>query len=112
MTTQKDRSNRETDRRTSRHPRDRATGGSPSRWSRRVIRDEAPPVRRRAPAVQQGPSDAYSEGPSLLWGAVPALSLGVAGVPGAAVGTRSTDTDGLAPGPSVKMTPRSGGTSE
>lgn len=53
-----------------------------------------------------------------MWGAVSALSLGVAvslgvaAVPGAAVGTRSTDTDGLAPGPSVKMTPSNGGTSE
>src|SRR5660398_264872 len=56
-------------------PSDRATGG--------------------APAAQRGPSDAYSEGPSLLAGTVST------GETGAAVGTRSTDTDGLAPGPSV-----------
>ena len=96
MMTQQDRGNRETDYRTSRHLRDRATGGSPSRRNRSIIWGEAPLACQRAPAVQLGPSDAYSEGPLLLL----------------AVGLRSTDTDGFAPGPSVKMTPRSGGTSE
>jgi hypothetical protein len=98
MTTQQDRRNRETVRRTSRH---RETG-KPEDHRRDAAAESSATKHRRfaggAPAAQQGPSDAYSEGPSLL--------------SGEAVGTRSTDTDGLAPGPSVKMTPRSGGTSE
>jgi hypothetical protein len=103
MTTQQDRRNRETVRRTSRH---RETG-KPENHRRDAAAESSAAKHRRfaggAPAAQQGPSDAYSEGPSLLSGDA---------VRGAAVGTRSTDTDGLAPGPSVKITPRSGGTSE
>jgi hypothetical protein len=105
MTTQQDRRNRETVRRTSRH---RETG-QPEDHRRDAAAESSAAKHRRfaggAPAAQQGPSDAYSEGPSLLSGEPSLLS-------GEAVGTRSTDTDGLAPGPSVKMTPRSGGTSE
>ena len=105
MTTQQDRRDRETDRRTSRH---RETG-QPEDHRRDGAAESSATKHRRfaggAPAAQQGPSDAYSEGPSLLAGTVST------GETGAAVGTRSTDTDGLAPGPSVKMTPRSGGTS-
>ena len=96
MTTQQDRRSRETVRRTSRH---RETG-KPEDHRRDAAAESSAAKHRRfaggAPAAQQGPSDAYSEGPSLLSGT--ALLSGV--VPtGAAVGTRSTDTDGLAPGP-------------
>jgi len=109
MTTQQDRKDRETDRRTSRH---RETG-QPEDHRRDGAAESSATKHRRfaggAPAAQQSPSDAYSEGLSLLSGT--ALLSGVVST-GAAVGTRSTDTDGLAPGPSVKMTPRSGGTSE
>lgn len=112
MTTQQERRDRETDRRTPRQPRDRATGG----WHRDAAAESSaakPSVRRRQPAVQQGPSDAYFEGPSLLSGEVSGTApRGSRSARGADVGTRSTETDGLAPGPSVKMTPRSGGTSE
>ena len=106
MTTQQGRRNRETVRRTSR----RRETGKPDDHRRDAAAESSAAKHRRfaggAPAAQQSPSDAYSEGLSLLSGAVST------GETGAAVGTRSTDTDGLAPGPSVKMTPRSGGTSE
>ena len=65
MTTQQDRKDRETVRRTSRH---RKTGQPEDHRLDAAAESSATKHRRfagGAPAAQQGPSDAYSEGPSL-----------------------------------------------